>query len=221
MKYALDGGTWYANMWENHRNSDMTFSGDTLGFYNLPGKIDTTADCVKVLNQFEKGNWKRIFKLVAGNMYRPDVYRTFENKDNGKVVTITLVIDDRKPYACILDCNLKSCQKEIKQIVDFCRKHYVSADSSEIFYNPKTQSVFLSLPDCVPEWIDDVSDKKALKYLVDHYGENDDGEAWMEDPAKTLDGVFPAFVKECLYLDESGPEPWAGYVLIGTIDAHD
>lgn len=215
MKYAYDDQAFEA-IQNQYKPKNMIPVGDTLGFLHVP-TLDTTADCVKVLQTvIGMGNWKRVFK----KKYMDKEYRSFEDKNTNKIVTIYLGEDPDtwKPCAWVLDCDLRQHTSEIDQILAFCHKHYFEMDMGDYYYNPKTKIVFINSSDCGFFWTPDTSNKTLSQQELDDAQKKDLEENYLNYPNRMVNVALP-FLNNALIGDEFSPDAFHGYIHIG--DAKD
>ena len=219
MKYALDDKS-VEDLEEKLNNcgcddpNEFALPGTTLLAIKDCNDLDTK-ECKNLLNEYKKGEWKRIWKKsFKTSAHEPNAtYRGFQS-ETGEIVTVAHYGSGwfSGSKAFIYNFNLKDSFDEIKQIVDHIKAHYVGCDYSEILYNPVTKYVWLPMGDCgsfAVENMDeldglDSEDYEAIEALM----ENDDNDKYC--PSKAFD-----FVVETLYSDECYPGAAHGYIPVG------
>lgn len=111
-----------------------------MNIIELNGSIEKTEDCKKALNEaLGVKKWKRLYKLKTDtNKYAcgPEL-RCFTNED-GLMVTITE--NGEGNYCAFVGINIEQQIKAIKEIAKF----YWTHDYGPIFYNPYTNSLWIS-----------------------------------------------------------------------------
>ena len=218
LQYVSDSPI-YEAMYQAIGNSDKPIVGNTLGLVPT-SKLDTTADCVAVINHVVgQGNWKRVAKKEFNRGYRSFPVRSFEDKNTNKVVSIQW--HEPENYkdignAWVYDFDLRAVQNEIDQVADYCDTHYVCPDGGLVFYNPKSKQLVIMGSDSFFIYTDDRTKTSQVKIDAINYYEYE--KDWMLDPKKHIDYTL-TFLSEALYIDESTPNPAHGCIEIGQYKA--
>lgn len=101
-------------------------------------EVESTADCVAILNEYKKGKWKRKTKFNLNLPYEGvNIVRVFQ-KDNEFV---TLIQTEEGLLFC-KDLNLSE-QKSFIDKLTLLAKNYYTSDYGALFYNPFKKSVII------------------------------------------------------------------------------
>lgn len=104
-------------------------------YFNIA--VETTEDCVFLIQMYKKGKWKRISKFnIKISEDEINVVRTFT--DGNEIVS--LISTDDETILCL--CDLYKLKSIIEEIQKYSKKIYTH-DYGEVFFNPWEMTVWV------------------------------------------------------------------------------
>ena len=135
MEYALDVIE-FEQEYERCEEDENYRPESSCYLRSITSPRNTTAHCITLLEMHEPGNWKLRWKITSDRI----VFRTFENKDNGNILT---VVTERRfsfneEYNIYLyNIDIQSIFDVITRIIDMIK--FILVDTTDTLHYTSTQ----------------------------------------------------------------------------------
>jgi hypothetical protein len=104
----------------------------------VDSKINSTSDCLSILNNYKTAKWKRVTKFNLKSSYQTDVVRVFTDGDE----YITLI--SKSSYVLFCQGLDLSKYKPIIDKINSVAKFYWTHDYGNIWFNPEEMKVWIN-----------------------------------------------------------------------------
>ncbi len=157
------------------------------------GSIESTVDCLVILNNYKKSKWKRTSKFGLKVNNETNEVRVFTDG----VEYVTLISSEDGPLLCKnLDLSkYRTLIDEIRQVA----KHHYTHDYDDLLLNPWDMRLWVAGGDGGILYNDTLSAKEIAKKMEEGW---DEGDKWAGDPV--FEEKFPSL--KISYEAEYSPE---------------